>query len=38
VMRRHRALISPDLRQLIGADEWAREEAKSIIASHRSRA
>ncbi len=33
VMRRHRRLACPDLRQVLQADAWAREEARSIISS-----
>lgn len=33
VMARHRRVNSPDLRQVMQADNWAREEAKSIISS-----
>jgi len=33
VMARHRRMNSPDLRQVMQADAWAREEAKSIISS-----
>ena len=31
VMRRHRRLDCPDLRRVLQADAWAREETKSII-------
>ncbi|TAM39706.1 1-deoxy-D-xylulose-5-phosphate reductoisomerase, partial [bacterium] len=33
VMSRHRRINSPDLRQVMQADAWAREEAKSLISS-----
>jgi len=36
VMSRHRRVSSPDLRQVMQADNWAREEAKSIISSLKS--
>ncbi|MDD5692736.1 MAG: 1-deoxy-D-xylulose-5-phosphate reductoisomerase [Candidatus Omnitrophica bacterium] len=36
VMARHRRVSSPDLRQVMQTDSWAREEARSIISSLKS--
>jgi len=33
VMRRHQVIRKPDLRQIIQADAWAREEARTIISA-----